>query len=1153
MAVSIVFALPLFYNNGEAWWIPAVLAAMSLTLASWLLMLWWNGGRLRFSPALLLFLLPLAAGALQLVPQLPLLSTLSPATAKLWQDFNTIALSKGDCTLSLTPCKTQMRLVFTAAAGLLFFLLTNKLTTATRVKLLLLAIVGTAVGNALFGFLHYFATSNGGIGLEFRGNFLNRNHFAFFMIPGIMSCISLLTIINLERSQDDSRLGKAWTILTLPLTLSLFVLIAAELMTLSRGGFLGTCMAFAFYTVIWMCKSHHLHRHKKQKIIALGVLVLCALMNSLPVVFERLSERYESFLAKEMTLDARWQLWKTSMKLIRDFWRTGVGQGAYGSVIQRYESGLFTSQYIEHAHNDYLEFMSENGVPLTLLVLVIAVALAVAAFRSYWHDHDITRRWVGFGALAALLGAAVHEFMDYNLLAWSNSLVYAAILALAAVCAHVHRHTGTSGNNGEKSADGSQRATTDIPVASADDEDGQPREKAFFQAAGEPTSQDGETHAHGHHHTPSHSHRFTLRLPYLVVLILLLTQLPAAYHLLTGSFAYANLKASLNRESPGYQNGRFDYEERQDLVRQARGHCLDRGTLLLRSALATMKYAGQNPPELPKLLQQAVQDISEALRLSPADGIVAISCARFADLARRRGAADYPPEQLFALYDWAAACHPTITTTIEDAAYGEFGLYFNCNVEDEAKLEQLRQQAIRRLLFCLRVKDANRRNIYRMLFVLMDNVEDLVRLIPNNFESQLTLINIFHEMKRLPAAMQLADNLLARHRNQSPALNNSQLIRLHSVRAMLLELQDRPQERQQVWHELEHCRRDTEALKELKALIDGNRTRQAESFIMKNRSDNNLSPEFILQEARLYSSLGKQVEVVISLLRLTYRDAAELKADHIDQALAYLGDPEKLSQAYYRPRARFLEAALKILKAEQTNHLEDLAAPVKILEELEEELDLRGKKNALLVQANWLQSHLIPLYRARAERLLGHQEQVKDALRLALVICPNHLSALQQLQALEPAALNKRQQALVAALTQRSTPISRLSTGVTWLDYTVSPKEITSPSQEQTVTYYFLCHTDIVEDFNLHVRYYNGRRTLFSDSLSLERTRALTLRYGEVFKITRTWQPFVKALEEHLVPPNGPVILQALTDGYPRPVCKGFTMAVPATATPKKP
>jgi O-antigen ligase len=97
-------------------------------------------------------------------------------------------------------------------------------------------------------------------------------------------------------------------------------------------------------------------------------------------------------------------------------WR-GTGLGTFADVYPQF--ALFdTGARVEHAHDDWIEWAAEGGLPFAALWLVFAASLAPAAIRSGW----------GTGILAVFLHAGVdYPFARLGVAAWAFLLAGALI------------------------------------------------------------------------------------------------------------------------------------------------------------------------------------------------------------------------------------------------------------------------------------------------------------------------------------------------------------------------------------------------------------------------------------------------------------------------------------------------------------------------------------------------------------------------------------------------------------------------------------------------------------------------------------------------------------------------------------------------------
>ncbi len=103
----------------------------------------------------------------------------------------------------------------------------------------------------------------------------------------------------------------------------------------------------------------------------------------------------------------------SSVHMIRDHPWQGWGLGTYASVYPAYATFDLGGR-VEHAHNYWLEWAAEGGIPFALVWLVLALAVSGAALRSIW----------GIGILAVFLHALVdYPFARFGLTAWNFALI----------------------------------------------------------------------------------------------------------------------------------------------------------------------------------------------------------------------------------------------------------------------------------------------------------------------------------------------------------------------------------------------------------------------------------------------------------------------------------------------------------------------------------------------------------------------------------------------------------------------------------------------------------------------------------------------------------------------------------------------------------
>lgn len=375
--------------------------------------------------ATILAVLVIALPAVQLVPLPPAVWQALPGRDV---EAATLALVGADrwwMPLSMAPAQTMASLLATVAVVLVMIQVARlgaHARTLVGVVIVLVCALSLVLGALQMAHL-------GGMGWtlysEYHrgwviGFFANRNATTDFLQIGMLA----LGMVAVARVGDGRRHAE-----TLPMTLVGFVVLSiACVLTGSRAG-----IALYPLTVIFMAVM--LWREIRRKIPRIGlfvwagsvVAVLAAAGLSQIEAVQRVIARFD--FAKE----SRWDVWTDTYYAAARVWPYGSGVGTFTSVMpqaERLEVVDITRPV--RAHNDWLEWVLEGGLPgqiLLGLVALVMIALAVRAIREAWGETGTReRRAQVLFANAALLHIGLHAIFDYPL----RTMALAAILAISA-------------------------------------------------------------------------------------------------------------------------------------------------------------------------------------------------------------------------------------------------------------------------------------------------------------------------------------------------------------------------------------------------------------------------------------------------------------------------------------------------------------------------------------------------------------------------------------------------------------------------------------------------------------------------------------------------------------------------------------------------
>lgn len=261
------------------------------------------------------------------------------------------------------------------------------------------------------------------------GPFVNGHHFAGFME---MTAGVTLGLILGEMPRQKKVL----------FALSLIIMIAAILMTSSRGGMISLLVTAAMATTLSFLSRKRRHSESDGKFtIRTPVLIGSAGIGVIAIVLVLLLGADES-LSRGLGLtevggggdasNGRLHFWSIAWQIFLDHPIVGSGFESYGVAFTRYDTwnGIFR---VERAHNDYLQILAEGGI----LGIACVGAFLYWFFRkglvSVAHAGIGFRRDVAVGAIAGCTGILVHSFVDFPLRTWSNSFFFLLLVALAIV------------------------------------------------------------------------------------------------------------------------------------------------------------------------------------------------------------------------------------------------------------------------------------------------------------------------------------------------------------------------------------------------------------------------------------------------------------------------------------------------------------------------------------------------------------------------------------------------------------------------------------------------------------------------------------------------------------------------------------------------
>lgn len=284
-------------------------------------------------------------------------------------------------------------------------------------------------GNKNF-FLFFYPDDSGSYGQFMTGTLGNPDHFSFWLqmaLPISMMLLlwhlkametrqtlrqRLIAVINAERG--------VWLLAIPPLILG-----AGIILTGCRAGLLSMVLSFLVFMQLTTYHRRSRQVRKKLKAIFIGFTLIA--------LFIGVQQTWYKILSTPDTVTAdsgRMLRWPNTMNMVKDFPLLGSGMGTYRYAYYLYDTDI-SGRWSTHAHNDYLETLSDGGGLGLILVLALFSLLGLSIVSMWISRRHPEMKMIGIGILSAFSAVLIHTFFDFSLRIPSNAMFFVILIALA--------------------------------------------------------------------------------------------------------------------------------------------------------------------------------------------------------------------------------------------------------------------------------------------------------------------------------------------------------------------------------------------------------------------------------------------------------------------------------------------------------------------------------------------------------------------------------------------------------------------------------------------------------------------------------------------------------------------------------------------------
>ena len=250
------------------------------------------------------------------------------------------------------------------------------------------------------------------------GPYVNHNHYAGLMelLVPIPLVLSLTHLTSSSKERVAAGIAAA-------------VMAGTIFLSGSRGGMLAIFVELVALAVI-------LIRQRKGMRIALGVAAFAVVLVSLLTWLggKELTERVSSISTEgrsEISGGMRLSIDRDAFRMFRDKPVLGCGLGTFPVVYPQFRS-FYTNFFVNEAHNDYLQLLTETGLLGfgTMVWFVVVVYRRALGKIGNWTS-DVGGA-VTLACTLGFTGILVHSFFDFNLQVPANAALFYVFCTVAA-------------------------------------------------------------------------------------------------------------------------------------------------------------------------------------------------------------------------------------------------------------------------------------------------------------------------------------------------------------------------------------------------------------------------------------------------------------------------------------------------------------------------------------------------------------------------------------------------------------------------------------------------------------------------------------------------------------------------------------------------
>lgn len=324
---------------------------------------------------------------------------------------------------ALSPYADKVYFINLTLLILFFFIVAVSVNSEQKISYLLYTIAFIVGISSIYGIFQFYGYDYAPFVNYFRRTLATHTRvYAFFGNPNIFAAILVMSLPLLLAGFLTKQRVARYLLGTCTL-----LAIASLLLTGTRTALLGASISVVLFWVIGYGKAH-----KKRYLWAVSTTVVLIVAGFFYTATVPLGSP---------ALDLRKYWWQNTFEIVRDYPLLGTGVGSFNvyypahrkrsmDIALGFDTGPESRQ--EHAHNEFLEILSDLGI----LGFLLFGGVLFTFFHNYYVQWDPKNKYLVAGNCSALIGIIVHNLYSQNLrfvcvalFFWLNLALQSALLS----------------------------------------------------------------------------------------------------------------------------------------------------------------------------------------------------------------------------------------------------------------------------------------------------------------------------------------------------------------------------------------------------------------------------------------------------------------------------------------------------------------------------------------------------------------------------------------------------------------------------------------------------------------------------------------------------------------------------------------------------